>query len=120
MCCQPKHMPYIGRVSPACTYHFDICMDRRCIAKHARVSVVWPLGLHLHMPCDGLTLSCVLCLTDALQAIRDCQSTEMINDYVKVEMDFDMQTDSTLWKLYDFTEQTAQTVRSPTHFRALC
>lgn len=63
-----------------------------------------------------------MCLPDALQVIKDCQSTEfiMINEHGEVEMDRDMQTDFTLWKLHDFMEQSAKTVRCTIHCSALC
>ena len=56
-----------------------------------------------------MTLSCKLCLTDALQIVRDCEHSDLINAHGELEVDFDVLTDFTLWHLYDFTKRSAQT-----------
>ncbi len=39
----------------------------------------------------------------------DCQNTEMIDENGEVVVDFELLTPFTLWKLYDFAQQSAQT-----------
>ena len=41
--------------------------------------------------------------------MRDCQDVDLTNADGEVELDFDALEPVTLWKLYDFTQRTAQT-----------
>lgn len=46
---------------------------------------------------------------DILQIVRDSQDLDLTNENGEVELDFDALTPTTLWKLFDFTQRTAQT-----------
>ncbi|CAL5219876.1 g1798 [Coccomyxa viridis] len=48
-------------------------------------------------------------MKSVLEVIVDCQNTEMIDENGEVVVDFELLTPFTLWKLYDFAQQSAQT-----------
>ncbi|CAL5219877.1 g1799 [Coccomyxa viridis] len=54
-------------------------------------------------------------MNDALQVVRDCQEVTLVNVDGEVELDFDLLTNYTLWKLYDLSERFVQTANGVAH-----